>query len=46
MENVTVGFTVLGMMLGSLILLAAILRSGKIKHDQNQNKQSSNLHLC
>lgn len=34
MENVTVGFIVLGTMLSSLILLAAILRNGKIKHNQ------------
>jgi len=46
MENVTVGFTVLGILLGSLVLLAAILRSGKIKHDQSQNKQSSNINMC
>lgn len=43
MDNIAVGFTVLGVMLGSLILLAAILRSGKIKHDQKQNKHSN---LC
>lgn len=46
MENVTVGFTVLGIILGALVLLAAILRSGKIKHDQNQNKKNSSLHMC
>jgi len=46
MENVTVGFTVLGILLGALVLLGAILRSGKIKHDQNKNKNDSNLNMC
>lgn len=41
-ENVTIGFTILSIMLGSLILLAAILRSGKHKHDQKYNNKKSN----
>ena len=44
MENVSVGLTVLGLILGSLILLAAILKSGKAKHNQKQNKKNSTLY--
>ncbi len=44
MENATIGYIVLSLILGSLSLLAAILISGKAKH--SQNKKNNTLNMC
>ena len=44
MENTTIGYIVLSILLGSLSLLAAVLVSGKAKHEQN--KKNNTLDMC
>ncbi len=43
MENATIGYIVLSALLGTLSLLAAVLNSGKAKHDQNKKNNTSNM---
>jgi len=36
MDNTTIGFIILVTIIGSLLLLAAIMRSGKAKHESKE----------
>ena len=41
MDNVTVGFITMDLIIGSILLLGAIMKNGKAKH--NQNKKNGTL---